>query len=210
MEVAINTASVADILLLLLIGVGPKIALVPYIEITRHLSSADKQKVVLKMLRTAASVAFILLLFGEILTHLLHFSQAALSIAAGIILLILAVTMVLGQPGSSSQDTSAGNEPLKQAVFPLAVPYLLNPVGIVALVILSAESNSFKAFVEVIILLAIILVLDLAVFRWANRVSESLDPSKMLITEKVFGFLLAALAVQLGITGIISVASHIH
>jgi small neutral amino acid transporter SnatA (MarC family) len=32
----------------------------------------------------------------------------------------------------------------------------------------------------------------------------------MLITEKVFGFLLAALAVQLGITGILAVAANAH
>jgi small neutral amino acid transporter SnatA (MarC family) len=40
------------------------------------------------------------------------------------------------------------------------------------------------------------------VFRWANRVSEKLDESRMLVTEKVFGFLLAALAVQLALDGL--------
>jgi small neutral amino acid transporter SnatA (MarC family) len=43
------------------------------------------------------------------------------------------------------------------------------------------------------------------VFRWANKVSERLDESRMLVTEKVFGFLLAALAVQLVLTGLDSV-----
>jgi small neutral amino acid transporter SnatA (MarC family) len=40
------------------------------------------------------------------------------------------------------------------------------------------------------------------VFRWANRVSEHLDASRMLVTEKVFGVLLAALAVQLALNGL--------
>jgi small neutral amino acid transporter SnatA (MarC family) len=35
------------------------------------------------------------------------------------------------------------------------------------------------------------------VFRWANKVSNHLDENRMLVTEKLFGFLLAALAVQL-------------
>jgi len=39
-------------------------------------------------------------------------------------------------------------------------------------------------------------------FRWANRVGEHLDPSRMIVTEKVFGFLLAAVAVQLVLTGL--------
>jgi small neutral amino acid transporter SnatA (MarC family) len=39
----------------------------------------------------------------------------------------------------------------------------------------------------------------------ANRVSEHLDESRMLVTEKIFGFLLAALAVQLMLDGLQSV-----
>jgi len=40
------------------------------------------------------------------------------------------------------------------------------------------------------------------VFRWAVQVSGKLDASRMLVTEKVFGFLLAALAVQLVLNGL--------
>ncbi len=36
---------------------------------------------------------------------------------------------------------------------------------------------------------AAVLALDVAVFRWANRVSDHLDESRMLVTEKVFGIL---------------------
>jgi multiple antibiotic resistance protein len=51
-------------------------------------------------------------------------------------------------------------------------------------------------------LLALVLAIDIVVFRGANRVSEHLDESRMLVTEKVFGFLLAALAVQLALNGL--------
>ena len=46
------------------------------------------------------------------------------------------------------------------------------------------------------------LALDVLVFRWANKVSDHLDENRMLVTEKVFGFLLAALAVQLVLNGL--------
>jgi small neutral amino acid transporter SnatA (MarC family) len=90
-------------------------------------------------------------------------------------------------------------------VFPLAVPYLLNPAGIVTLVTLSAEADSIAVVAVVLGLLAAVLALDVAVFRWANRVSDHLDESRMLVTEKIFGFLLAALAVQLVLDGLHSV-----
>jgi hypothetical protein len=43
-----------------------------------------------------------------------------------------------------------------------------------------------------------------AVFRWANRVSEKLEENRMLVTEKAFGFLIAAIAVQLILDGLVS------
>ena len=50
----------------------------------------------------------------------------------------------------------------------------------------------------------VVLLLDVVVFRWANRVSDKLDESRMLVTEKVFGFLIAAVAVQLFLDGLAS------
>ena len=83
------------ILLLLLIGIGPKIALVPFLGVTADMPAATKGQVVRKMLTTAAAVAVLLLVLGGLLTRLLHFSAGALGISSGIILLIIAISMVL-------------------------------------------------------------------------------------------------------------------
>ena len=64
---------------------------------------------------------------------------------------------------------------MQAAVFPLAVPYLLNPAGIVVLVTASAEAASVAVFAVVVGILIVILALDVAVFRWAVQVSNHLD-----------------------------------
>ena len=190
-----------DTFLVLLIGIGPKIALVPFLEITASLDPPAKQRVLRKMLTTAAAVAVILMVLGELLRVLLHFTIGSLSIAGGVILLVLAVWMVLAPPNGSSQST-AGKDPMQLAQFPLAVPYLLNPVGIVGLMTISAEAKSLSVFAVEFGILVFVLLLDVVVFRWANRVSEKLDENRMLVTEKVFGFLIAAIAVQLVLDGL--------
>ncbi len=202
---SIDIYLVIDTFLLLLIGVGPKIALVPFLEITADIDDATKALVVRKMLTTAGVVALILAGLGELLARLLHFSTGSLSIAGGIILMIIAITMVLGT--TEPQDSAAikGKDPMRIAVFPLAVPYVLNPAGIVTLVTLSAESDSIAVVALVLALLAVVLALDAVVFRLANRVSRHLDEGRMLVTEKIFGVLLAALAVQLVLDGLDSV-----
>jgi small neutral amino acid transporter SnatA (MarC family) len=202
-ETSITAAGIVDTFLLLLIGVGPKLALVPFLEITAPLDRATRGRVQRKMLTTVAVVAVLLMVLGELLRALLHFTIGSLSIAGGVILLILAVSMVL-KPPADDGDHTGGTDPMRLAQFPLAVPYLLNPVGIVGLMTISADAESLSVFAVALGLLALVLVLDIAVFRFAGRISEKLDPDRMLVTEKVFGFLIAAIAVQLVLDGLAS------
>ena len=91
---------VIDMFLLLLIGIGPKIALVPFLAITRGMDDQTRAIVTRKMLTTAAVVAVVLVALGELLRRLLHFSTGALGIASGLVLVIIAVSMILssGEP----------------------------------------------------------------------------------------------------------------
>jgi small neutral amino acid transporter SnatA (MarC family) len=200
-QTSITASGVIDTFLVLLIGVGPKLALVPFLEITAGLGAADQRRVRRKMLVTAATVAVALIVLGELLRTLLHFTVASLSIAGGLILLVLAVWMVLG-PASQDGHRTEGKDPVQLAQFPLAVPYLLNPVGIVGLVTISAEAESVAVLAVAVAVLAVVLLIDVLVFRSANLVSARLDENRMLVTEKVFGFLIAAIAVQLALDGL--------
>ncbi len=203
-ETSITAAGAIDTFLVLLIGIGPKLALVPFLEVTAPLDQAAKQRVLRTMLTTAATVAVLLMVLGELLRTLLHFTIGSLSIAGGLILLVLAVWMVL-KPSDGDGHSMAGKDPMQLAQFPLAVPYLLNPVGIVGLVTISAEAKSLSVFALELGLLLVVLLIDVVMFRWANRVSEKLDENRMLVTEKVFGFLIAAIAVQLVLDGLVQV-----
>ena len=200
-QTSITASGVIDTFLVLLIGVGPKLALVPFLKITAPLDRADQRRVQRKMLVTAATVALALIVLGELLRTLLHFTVASLSIAGGLILLVLAVWMVLGPSGDDGHRTE-GKDPMQLAQFPLAVPYLLNPVGIVGLVTISAEAESIAVLAVAVAVLAVVLLIDVLVFRSANLVSARLDENRMLVTEKVFGFLIAAIAVQLALDGL--------
>jgi small neutral amino acid transporter SnatA (MarC family) len=197
----ISLAWLVEVFLLLLIGIGPKIALVPFLGVTERLDESTKGRVVRKMLVTAFVTALVLIVFGGLLTRLLHFSTGALGIASGLILLALSIPMVI------KSETDEKNVPMKDpmtlAVSPLGIPYLLNPVGIVVLITLSAESHSLVTYGLVLLELLVLLAIDIVVFRWAKKVTDQLSESRMLVVEKVFGFLLAAVAVQLVLNGLV-------
>jgi small neutral amino acid transporter SnatA (MarC family) len=203
---SVTATTVIDAFLLLLIGIGPKLALVPFLHTTAGMPMATKRLVLRKMLTTAGTVAVILLVLGGLLIRLLHFSPGALSIASGIILLLIAIRMVFGREDPAAGGLAVeGKDPLQLAIVPLGVPYLLNPAGIVVLVTASAEAESLGVVAVVLATLVVVLAIDIVVFRWATQKSEDLVGSGLLVTEMVFGFLLAALAVQLALNGLAEV-----
>jgi multiple antibiotic resistance protein len=102
---------------------------------------------------------------------------------------------------------------MQMALYPLAVPYLLNPAGIAAIVIASSEADSLAMTVILIGLVLLVGLIDWLVFSNMDRLARHLDPSRLAVTEAVFGVLLAALAVQLMLDGlaelgIISMLAH--
>jgi multiple antibiotic resistance protein len=203
---SVTATTVVDTFLLLLIGIGPKLALVPFLHATAGMPLATKRLVLRKMLTTAGTVAGVLLILGGLLTRLLHFSTSALSVARGLLLLLIAIRMVFGRDDRAAGSLAVeGKDPMQLASVPLGVPHLLNPAEIVALVTVSAEAGSVGVVAVVVATLVAVLALDVVVFRWATQVSEARIEQRLLVTEMVFGFLLAALAVQLALNGLAEV-----
>lgn len=191
-----------DLFLLLLIGVGPKIALVPFLELTQGME-ADTQKVVAnRMVQTAISTALLLVALGWFLMRLLHFTPGAANIAGGIVLLLLALHMLVSPGKTDHHEKASDRDAMQMAVYPLAVPYLLNPAGIAVLVIASGDIDSVLMGIIVVGLVLLVGALDFAVFRNMDKLAKHLDPSRLAVTEAVFGVLLAALAVQLMVDGL--------
>ena len=192
-----------DILILLLIGMGPKVALVPFLGATADMDSETRKKVANRMVRTATSVALVLLVLGAFLMKLLHFTPEALFIAGGIVFLLVALRM-LAEAGAEedSHEAPTGRDPMATALYPLAVPYLLNPVGITLLVIYSGAIDSWLMLGMMVILVLLVGALDWLVFTNLDRISKHLNKSRLAVTEAVFGVLLAALAVELVLKGL--------
>jgi small neutral amino acid transporter SnatA (MarC family) len=94
----IDAGLVTKLLLLLLIGMGPKIALVPFLEKTKKFDAETQRAVGRRMVATAVVTALVLFASGALLMRLLHITGGAVAVAGGIILVILAINMVAG-PG---------------------------------------------------------------------------------------------------------------
>lgn len=200
----IDFYQIFDLFILLLIGMGPKIALVPFLDLTANMDGEQKKQVANRMVRTAVGTALLLVFLGWFLMRLLHFTPGAANVAGGIVLLLLALHMLVS-PGKEKDDhhkEASGRDALQIALYPLAVPYLLNPAGIATLVIASADIQTVLDVVVLVALVLLVGVIDWLIFGNIDKLASHLDKSRLAVTEAIFGVLLAALAVQLMIDGL--------
>src|SRR4029079_9699223 len=68
----IDLELVTKLLLLLLIGMGPKIALVPFLEKTKHFDAEPQRAIGQRMVMTAVVTALVLFAFGALLVRPPH------------------------------------------------------------------------------------------------------------------------------------------
>jgi len=200
----IDAALAGKLLLLLLIGMGPKIALVPFLEMTHAFDAEAKAGIGRQMVLTAVVTALILFATGALLMRLLHITGGAVAIAGGIILALLAIKMAAGPTEKPKEDLGLPVDPAKIAVFPLAVPYLLNPVGITVIIIASGEVVSVASAGLVVGLILLVGAFDYLVFTNIDKLAKRMKPASLVISEVVFGILLTAVAVQLTVSGLVN------
>lgn len=194
----------ADILTILLVTVGPLKALIVFATLTATAEPAFRRRVADRTVAIAAIVTLVFALAGEVFLHIFHISLPALKIAGGIILLLFALGMAMG--GGHDDHGAEGGKPvapsLDIAVFPLAMPMMATPQGLVAITVIVAAQPSIVGVLVVIGALLAVMALNLLCLRSADRIIKAIGPAALQVIAKVAGLLLTALAVQLMILGL--------
>jgi multiple antibiotic resistance protein len=137
-------------------------------------------------------------LFGGLVLDYLHVSVNSLSIAGGLLLLLVALEMLRGQDYPEGEGAAA----LDFALVPLATPLLAGPGAIATVIVLGRQHPGLGGRVSVIGGILCALAVVGLVLLAAERVSRALPGSLVTFLTRVFGLLLSAIAVQLVVDGV--------
>lgn len=199
----------------LFVIIDPIAVLPMFIALTRNESIVHKRRTALK----ASVIATILLLtfafIGDKLLDAMGISEPAFRIAGGFLLLLAAIEMVIAK--TSGIRSTTGDEAAEAAhrddisVFPLAIPLIAGPGGMTSIVVLmrQAEGINFLAELGVIIILIVVLLITYLSLLLSDRIVKILGVTGTNVLTRVFGIILAALAIQNIITGITSVVKNL-
>lgn len=187
--------------------IGPIEAAVIFATLTPSVVQAERRRVAAR----AVIIATVLLggatLAGGALLAQLGVTIPALQTAGGIILLMIALDMVFARPTSAFKLTpSEGAEAQSKddlAVFPLATPLLAGPGAMSAGILLAANAHGSPLELAATVgALLCVMAATLGLLLLAHDLGRFLGITAQRVLIRVFGILLAAIAVQALFDGI--------
>ena len=165
------------------------------LALTKGMELPQRNRVVDRATLVATAVLLAFSYIGQPILDYLEISIGSLQIAGGLLLLLIALDMLRGE--LDEPITEQGRD---VAITPLALPLLAGPGTLTTVLLLVSESPAAHLSVAIGIVGA--MFVTWLIFRQANRVAHWIGQEGALIATKLLGFLLAALAVEIGSAGI--------
>ena len=206
---------IGKLLVAFLVLINPFSALSIYLDLTQDHSTKEKRRIA----RTAALAVFIVIavftLMGGMLLKILGISVGSFQVGGGILVLLIAISMMNGNDNPAKQniggDKEEGVVPHIQknakaiAVVPVAIPITIGPGGISTVIIYASAAKNYSDIALILTAGFLVSLICYAILIVAGRISKKLGTTGLTILNRMMGMMLAAVSVEIIVAGLKSI-----
>jgi len=190
-------------------------AAVLFATFTPAMAARARAKIAVRAVLIATIILVVFTLLGQPVLDQLGVSIPALQTAGGIILLIIGLDMIFARPSSAFKLTEGeGDEAQTKddiAVFPIATPLLAGPGTISGGILLATGVGGDVIGLSIIIAaLLLVMLITLVLFLLSHQLNAMMGITAQRVLMRVFGILVAAIAVQAMFNGVIDGGVFAH
>jgi multiple antibiotic resistance protein len=186
--------------------VEPIGAIPTVLALTHDYTKEERRAAIFKAVTVAGGVLVAFAVAGQFIFSFFGFTIGAFQIAGGALLFKVAWDMMHGQRPKTKITQSDDEEAHRRSevgVAPLGVPLLAGPGAITTVIIfMSGPAMTPLDRIAIILLILIVMIVSLILLLASERIYKYLGSTGTLVVVKVFGLILAAIAVQFIINGI--------
>jgi multiple antibiotic resistance protein len=198
---ALPSAAVATFLALFPI-VNPFGAIPIFFSLTGNFPPAERNSTALKTAIYVIIILVVFLFFGRFVLILFGISLPVLRIAGGLIVANTAWSMVTGNSRMTAAESNEANTKEDISLTPMAMPMLSGPGSIGVVMGLSADAGGTVSYLGIVIGIVALGLVVYLFLRLGGPLVKRLGPGAAGAINRIFGFLLLAIAVQLVCDGI--------
>jgi multiple antibiotic resistance protein len=194
----------------LLVTIDPAGLAPIFIGLTLGMAPSQKREVALRAVVIAFGIMAAFGFAGDIVMKALGISLPAFRIAGGLLLFWIAFEMVFelrAKRKSSLAEEAVTIDQIKNiAAFPLAIPLMAGPGAITATILLAGRANDeWSMLGGLMLVIAAIMFISYACFLLSDQISRLLGTTGNIVLTRLLGVILAALAVQFVIDGVLNI-----
>lgn len=190
----------------LFVILDPFAAVPIFLILTKSYTSIEQKRIAGITALTVLIVLVLASLTGETLLQVMGTSLASFRVGGGIVLLLMALAMLQGQTDSvrsTPAEEAEAEDKRSIAVVPLAIPLLAGPGSISNVIIEMHRSDTTYHSLLVILCIVLVCLLLWIVLRMASRIGKMLGQIGINVINRLFGLILAAIAVEIMANGLI-------
>ena len=169
-----------------------------FISILQKVSPERRKKVLLRELFIALLIMLIFLYAGQTILNTMGLEQSSVSIAGGIILLIIAIRMIFPPGRGVTKDEEEDNE--EPFIVPLAIPLVAGPSLMAAVILLANHNNGH--YLESTIALVSSWFASSVILMCSQTLMKLLGKRGLIALERLMGMILVMLSVQMFLDGV--------
>lgn len=198
-----STTSVLQAFVTLVVIIDP-IAVVPmFAALTSRMAPARRRLAAFRAIGVAFLVLFLFGIGGEAFLRLSGISLDAFRISGGLLLFLIAAEMLFEKRTQRrNHQTEENDDEHDPSIFPIGVPLVAGPGAMATMVLLVSQNDSWAWFGLVNVIMAVVLAITLALFLAAGLMTRLMGKTGINVLTRLFGILLAALAVQIVLDGL--------
>ncbi|MDZ7790042.1 MAG: MarC family protein [Xanthomonadales bacterium] len=203
-------ASIIEYFLIAIVGmfviVNPLTTAFVFASLTSECDDEEQEAIARRAMFSSTAMLFVFALLGSMIFQLFGITLAAFRIAGGIILFGIGMGM-LNKSEASDHDKSEARPSqalLAQdiAIVPLSIPFISGPGAIATAMILTSEAPGFWYSIVVFFAIAVTTVSCYFAMVYSKLVIRWIGNSGRRILTKIFGLILAVIAVQFVLNGV--------
>lgn len=183
--------------------ISPLAAIALFVSMTALYTAEER----VRTAKISCQVAFWLMAFfalvGQKIFEFFGISIGSFYIAGGVLVFLVGLDMLRAQDTDAQPDSNGAQKPKDDiSITPFAVPIIAGPCVITNIIALQSKAANWVEFSGGVVVLAVVMLLMYALLILSARGARWLTPTVLRLSYRLSGLILAALAVEMFISGI--------
>jgi len=194
-------------LISLFVIIDPPANIFPYLALSAGYPPPKAKSMAWRACLYSFLILAVFTVIGRFILDFFGISLPAFQIAGGLILFRIAFDMLEGRGHFNRMDTSSSlvaAEYRDIALVPLAMPLLAGPGAITTALVLTSRAQNHLETGLVLVASALILIISYLCFHFAENLLKLLKESSLRLVTRLMGLILAALAVEFVLQGLLA------